>query len=41
MEILITGGARGLGRYLSLYFNELGHNVVVNYNKSENEAKNL
>ena len=41
MEILITGGARGLGRYLALYFNELGHNVVVNYNKSENEAKNL
>lgn len=41
MEILITGGARGLGRYLALYFNELGHNVVVNYNKSENEAKDL
>lgn len=41
MEILITGGARGLGRYLALYFNELGHNVVVSYNKSENEAKDL
>lgn len=41
MEILITGGARGLGRYLALYFKELGHNVIVNYNKSEKEAKIL
>lgn len=41
MNVLVTGGARGLGLAISLYFLKNGHNVVVNYNNSEALALKL
>ncbi|HBF2317040.1 TPA: SDR family oxidoreductase [Clostridioides difficile] len=38
---LITGGARGIGKAMSKAFAKEGYNVLVNFNKSENEAKEL
>lgn len=34
MNVLVTGGARGLGLAISLYYLKMGHSVVVNYNNS-------
>lgn len=34
MKVLVTGGARGLGLAISLYYLKMGHSVVVNYNNS-------
>ncbi|HCQ5549431.1 TPA: SDR family oxidoreductase [Clostridioides difficile] len=39
--VLITGGARGIGKAMSKTFAKEGYNVLVNFNKSENEAKEL
>ena len=39
--VLITGGARGLGRSVANEFSKLGANVIINYNKSEKEAEDL
>lgn len=39
--VLITGGARGIGRQMAVDFGQAGYNVVVNYNKSEKEAIEL
>lgn len=39
--VLITGGARGIGKAMSKAFAKEGYNVLVNFNKSENEAKEL
>lgn len=39
--VIITGGARGIGRELCRAFAEKGYNVVINYNKSENHAESL
>jgi len=39
--ILITGGARGLGKTLTEEFSKLGSNIIINYNKSEKEAEKL
>ncbi len=39
--VLITGGARGIGRQIAKNFAESGYIVVVNYNKSGNLAKSL
>lgn len=39
--ILVTGGARGIGKKIVEDFANLGYNVCVNYNKSEKEAFNL
>lgn len=39
--VLITGGARGIGRQLALDFGAAGYNVVINYNKSEKQAMEL
>lgn len=39
--ILVTGGARGIGKKIVEDFANLGYNVCVNYNKSEKEAINL
>ena len=39
--VLITGGARGIGRQMAVDFGEAGYNVVINYNKSEGQAMEL
>lgn len=39
--ILVTGGARGIGKKIVEDFADLGYNVCVNYNKSEKEAIKL
>ncbi|MBC5996707.1 SDR family oxidoreductase [Romboutsia ilealis] len=39
--VLITGASRGIGRAIAKLFAENNYNVVINYNKSENEAKEL
>lgn len=41
MNVLITGGARGLGLAISLYYLKMGHSVVVNYNNSDEMALKL
>ncbi|MEG1310615.1 MAG: SDR family oxidoreductase [Romboutsia sp.] len=38
---IITGSSRGIGRATAILFAEAGYNVVINYNKSENEANEL
>ncbi len=39
--VLITGGARGIGKKIAEDFATLGYNVCINYNKSEKEASIL
>lgn len=39
--VLITGGARGLGRSIAIEFSKQGANIVINYNKSNEEANEL
>lgn len=39
--VLVTGGAKGIGRKIAEDFASLGYNVCINYNTSENEAINL
>lgn len=39
--VLITGGARGIGRQMAIDFGNAGYNVIINYNKSQNEAIDL
>lgn len=39
--VLITGGARRIGKVLSTRFAECGFNVLINYNKSKNQAEEL
>lgn len=39
--VLITGASRGIGREIAKLFAENNYNVVINYNKSEDEAKEL
>lgn len=39
--VLITGASRGIGKAISKLFAENNYNVVINYNKSEYEAKEL
>ncbi len=41
MKVLVTGGARGLGIAISLYYLKMGHSVVVNYNNSDEMALKL
>lgn len=41
MKVLVTGGARGLGLAISLYYLKMGHSVVVNYNNSGDLALKL
>jgi len=38
LNVLITGGAKRIGKGLSLKFAELGWNIILTYNKSESEA---
>lgn len=37
--VLVTGGAKGIGKQIVLDFANLGYDVIINYNKSEKEAK--
>ena len=39
--VLITGSSRGIGREIAKLFAKNNYNVVINYNKSEKEAKEL
>ena len=39
--IIITGGSRGIGKSLVANFAKDGYNVILNYNKSENSAKQI
>lgn len=39
--VLITGGARGIGRQMAIDFGAAGYNVIINYNKSEKAALEL
>lgn len=41
MNIIVTGGSRGIGRCLVQNLARDGHNVLLNYNKSGKQAKNL
>ena len=38
-SVLITGGARGIGRSISIKFAQEGYNVLINYNNSKKEAE--
>lgn len=39
--VLVTGGSRGIGREIARQFHGLGSSVAVNYNNSEQAAKEL
>ena len=39
--ILITGGSRGIGKCMAESFAKEGYNIVLNYNKSEKQAKQI
>lgn len=39
--VLITGASRGIGRECAILFAKNNYNVVINYNKSEDKAKEL
>lgn len=39
--VLITGASRGIGKACAILFAKNNYNVVINYNKSEDEAKKL
>lgn len=39
--VLITGGARGIGRQIAIDFGNAGYNVIINYNRSEKQAMEL
>jgi 3-oxoacyl-[acyl-carrier protein] reductase len=38
---LVTGGARGIGREISLILAQAGASVIINYNKSREQAEGL
>jgi 3-oxoacyl-[acyl-carrier protein] reductase len=38
---LITGAGRGIGKAIALEFAKEGSNVIINYNKSKNEAEEV
>jgi len=39
--VIVTGGARGIGKAIVLDLAETGYKVVLNYNKSEKEAEEI
>ena len=39
MRALITGGAKRLGREMSLYLAKRGYDVAVHYNSSDDDAR--
>ncbi|MCD8327834.1 MAG: 3-oxoacyl-ACP reductase FabG [Ruminococcus sp.] len=38
---IITGASRGIGRQTAIEFSKAGYRVVINYNRSENDALSL
>lgn len=40
-KVLVTGGARGLGKSICQMFDKHGYMVLINYNNSEKEAEKL
>ena len=38
---LVTGGSRGIGRETSLLLAEAGAHVIINYNRSAEEAEKI
>ena len=40
-NVIVTGGSRGIGATIVKLLAESGHNVVLNYNKSEEKAKQI
>jgi NAD(P)-dependent dehydrogenase (short-subunit alcohol dehydrogenase family) len=38
---LITGGAKRIGKVIALHLAKMGYDIVIHYNESEIEAKNL
>ena len=41
MRALVTGGAKRLGREISVYLANRGYDVAIHYNNSESEALDL
>lgn len=39
--VIVTGGAKGIGRAISCEFANSGYNVLINYKTSEKQAQNL
>ena len=39
--VLVTGGSRGIGKAIVYAFANAGYNVMLNYNQSEQSAKNI
>ena len=39
--IIVTGGARGIGKAIVYELAKQNYNIVLNYNTSENEAKQI
>ena len=39
--VIVTGGSRGLGKAIVYAFANAGYNVILNYNQSEQSAKNI
>ena len=39
--VLVTGGSRGIGASLVKFLATKGYQVILNYNKSEEEAKKI
>ena len=38
--VLVTGGSRGIGKAIATDFANKGNNVVINYKKADEKAKN-
>ena len=39
--VVITGASRGIGKATAMCFAKAEYNVIINYNKSKQAAKNL
>ena len=39
--VLVTGGSKGIGKDIVINFAKSGYNVILNYNKSKEEAKKI
>ena len=39
--ILVTGGSRGIGKDIAISMAKMDYKVILNYNKSEEQAKNI